>query len=335
LPDHRAALRQVSRFLAAAFSPAFPHQVLGVGHRVVHGGTIGESVLIDERTRGAVEEASRLAPLHNPPSLHCIDAARSLFPDSPHVAVFDTTFHQTMPPEAYTYALPTDLCRQHGIRRYGFHGISYSHLTKEAARMLGKPPEHTNLIICHLGAGNSMCAVQGGRSVNTTMGLTPLEGLMMGSRCGDIDPAIVPFLIGHGWNAGEVEDMMNKRSGFLGMTGNIDVRSVEDRALAGDEACQLALAVYLRRLRKYLGAFLVDLGGQVDAIVFSAGKAQGRAARRPRIALSGLEWAGIEIDRAANDATVRGKAGEVQAAGSRVKVLVLPADEQLEIAEQT
>ncbi|PSC72967.1 Acetate kinase [Micractinium conductrix] len=250
------------------------------------------------------------------------------------VAVFDTTFHQTMPPEAYTYALPTALCREHAIRRYGFHGISYSYLTREAARMLGRPHQELNLILCHLGAGSSMCAVAGGRCVDTTMGFTPLKGLMMGSRCGDIDPAIVTYLLGTGMSVAQVDDVLNKQSGFKGMTGSIDVRSVEDCALRGEEDCQLALAVFLRRIRKYLGAYLVTLGGRVDAIVFSAGIGENGSLVR-ELACEGLEWAGVAVDPTSNEATVRGRGGAIQAPGSRVKVLVIPTDEQLEIAEQT
>ncbi|KAI7838679.1 hypothetical protein COHA_007481 [Chlorella ohadii] len=287
-----------------------------------------------EAAKAAIQEASELAPLHNPPNLYCIEAAQQLFPDVPHVAVFDTTFHATMPPEAYTYALPTRLAAEHRIRRYGFHGISYSYLTHEAARMLGKPKDQCNLILCHLGAGSSMCAVASGRSIETTMGFTPLEGLMMGTRCGDIDPAIVPYLLGKGYTAAELDELMNKQSGFLGLAGSIDVRTVEECALKGDEECLLALAVYLRRIRKYLGAYLVHLGGQVDAVVFSAGIGENGSMLR-ELALSGLEWAGISVDGAANDAAVRGRTGEVQGPGSPVKVLVIPTDEQLEIAEQT
>lgn len=350
MADHGTALGHVSRFLARSAAAAasagrppggqpdpeaFQREMLGVGHRVVHGASLKHSVVIDEKTQAVLREACQLAPLHNPPSLYCIEAAQRLFPTAPHVAVFDTTFHASLEPEAYTYALPTELCRQHHIRRYGFHGISYSYLTHEAARLLGKPKGEVNLILCHLGAGSSMCAVQGGRSVDTSMGFTPLEGLVMGTRCGDIDAAIVPFLIAQGMTPAQVDETLNKNSGFKGMTGSIDVRSVEDSALEGDEACQLALAVYVRRVRKYLGAYLVHLGGRVDAVVFSAGVGENGSMLRDMIC-SGLEWAGIgPLDAAANEAAIRGKAGEVQAAGSRVKVLVIPTDEQLEIAEQT
>lgn len=322
--------------LSAGTAAPFQQDVLAVGHRVVHGGGITHSVLLDDASRASLEEASHLAPLHNPPALHCIDAARRMLPDAPHVACFDTTFHRTLPPEAYTYALPADLCSEHRIRKYGFHGISYAYLTREAARMLGKPQEEANLIICHLGAGSSMCAVQGGRSVDTSMGFTPLEGLVMGSRCGDIDPAIVPFLMKEcGLGPDEVDALMNRQSGFLGMAGSIDVRAVEECALAGDAACQLALAVFVRRVRKYLGAYLVHLGGRLDALVFSAGIGENGSMLRDMICAD-LAWAGIaRLDRAANEATIRGKAGEVQAAGSRAKVLVIPTDEQLEIALET
>lgn len=337
MPDHRSALRLMSDYLSDNFGSAVGEEGLhSVGHRVVHGGPrLTAPGLITPDVRAAIKEAFPLAPLHNPANLHGIDAAIAEYPAAPHVAVFDTAFHAvSMPREAYTYALPYDLCQELSIRRFGFHGISCQYLLSAAARVLNRSPSSLNLILCHLGAGCSVTAVRNGQSVDTSMGFTPLEGLMMGSRCGDIDPAILPFLMSHGYSLEEVNKLLNFQSGFQGLAGSIDVRKVEEGAEAGNERCQLALDVFVHRVRKYLGAYMLHLGGQVDAIVFSAGVGENGSELRERICQD-MKWAGVEVDEALNAATIKGKEGDVSTADSRVKVLVLPTDEQLEIAEQT
>lgn len=339
LPNHTKALELVSGFLGDAFHGDFTQEVFGVGHRVVHGREISQSVLITDDVRATIEKASDLAPLHNPPNLMGIDAAKTTFASAPHVAVFDTAFHQSMPPEAFMYALPYELYVERAIRRYGFHGTSYKYLTQQAARMLGKPESECNLVICHLGAGSSMCAVQNGRSVDTTMGLTPLEGLMMGTRCGDIDPAIIPYLQSHGMSIKEVDTLMNKKSGFLGLAGNADLRNhLEARfganAANADERSKLAVDVYVRRVRKYLGAYFMHLGGKVDAIVFSAGIGENSAPMRREMTRD-MEFAGVVLDDAKNVQAAGGVEMDVAADGSKVKVLVIPTDEELSIAQQT
>ncbi|GAB4816308.1 hypothetical protein N2152v2_003354 [Parachlorella kessleri] len=328
LPDHQAAMHLLDEWMARTYSPQFHQEVHSVGHRVVHGGTIAAPCIVNEKVRGEIEVACELAPLHNPPNLHGIDAGMKTFASVPHVAVFDTTFHATLTPEAYMYALPYELYEKHRIRRYGFHGVSYSYLTRTAAALLGKAEREANLILCHLGAGSSMCAVRNGQSIDTTMGFTPLEGLMMGSRCGDIDPAIVPYLMDHGMTPHQVHDLMNFQSGFLGMAGDVDVRSVEEAAVAGDEQSQLALAVYVRRIRKYLGAYLVHLGGRVDALVFSAGIGENGDLVR-RLVCQDLQWAGVSLDEGLNRKMVREVQGEIQAPDSRVKGLPLQQEEPL------
>lgn len=307
---------------------------------MVHGRHMSQPALISAEVRSTIEQAADLAPLHNPPNLMGIDAALQTFAGVPQVAVFDTAFHQTMPPAAFMYALPYELYTDRAIRRYGFHGTSYKYLTTQAAKMLGKPEAETNLVICHLGAGSSMCAVQGGRSVDTSMGLTPLEGLMMGTRCGDIDPAITSYLAAKGMSPKEIDQMMNKKSGFLGLAGNADLRNHAEARfgphVGGDaaERSRLAVDVYIRRVRKYLGAYFMHLDGQVDAIVFSAGIGENSAPMR-REFCRGMEFAGVKIDEAKNEGAGVGKAADVAAADSRVRILVLPTDEELSIAQQT
>ncbi|GAB4816999.1 hypothetical protein N2152v2_004045 [Parachlorella kessleri] len=333
MKDHTNALQLVSKFLSDTFSHSFVDEVHSVGHRVVHGRELSDSMLITPDVRKVIEQASDLAPLHNPPNLQGIDAALKTFPESPQVAVFDTAFHATMPPDAYMYALPYELYVERAIRRYGFHGTSYKYLTQKAAQILGKPENETNLVICHLGAGSSMCAVQNGKSIDTTMGLTPLEGLVMGSRCGDIDPAIIPYLVEHGMSIKEVDTMLNKKSGFLGLTGAVDLRHSLEGREKGDERAKLGIDVFVRRVRKYLGAYLVHLGGKVDAVVFSAGIGENSAIMRELMTRE-LEWAGLKIDADKNKAAVQVEA-DIATPDSKVKCLVIPTDEELSIAQQT
>lgn len=338
MPNHVSALKLATDFLKDHFAPSFTSQVHSVGHRIVHGLHMSSSTIIDDTVRETIMRASDLAPLHNPPNLQGVDAARAIFPHASHVAVFDTAFHQTMPPHAYMYALPYDLYENRAIRRYGFHGTSYRFLVDRAAAALHKPVSHLNAVLCHLGAGASMCAVQCGRSIDTTMGMTPLEGLMMGSRCGDVDPAIVTYLAERGkMGIREIDSMMNKKSGFLGLAGNVDLRSVMQGMNEGDSRCALAVDMFVHRIRKYMGAYLMHLDGDVDCIVFSAGIGENSAEIRKRVC-SGMAWAGVEIDDTKNEAVVglrKEGAMEIQSDESRIKVMVIPTDEEMSIAEQT
>ena len=334
VPDHGAAMAAMT----AAFAEHGPDLdavgLVAVGHRVVQGGArFGHSVEIDDDALAIIEELSDLAPLHNPANAAGIRVAREQFPDLPHVAVFDTAFHLTMPEVAHTYAIDREVAKQHRIRRYGFHGTSHAYVSREAARMLGKAPEDVNLIVMHLGNGASACAVRGGISVDTSMGLTPLEGLVMGTRSGDIDPAVVFHLSRTaGMSTDEIDDLLNKRSGVLGLSGRQDMRDLVEAAQAGDEAASLALEIYCYRLRKYVGAYTAALG-RVDAIVFTAGIGENSPEVRAG-ALAGLDVLGIELDDAANEARSR-EARDIATPGSRVRVLVVPTNEELEIARQS
>lgn len=303
-----------------------------VGHRVVHGGAefTAATVITDEVER-RLDEISVLAPLHNPENLKGIRAARAAFADVPHVAVFDTAFHGTLPPEAYTYAIDTEVARQHGIRRYGFHGTSYRYVAGKAAQLLGRELAELKLIVFHLGNGASVCAIDSGRSIDTSMGMTPLEGLVMGTRSGDIDPGVLFHLGRAGVTLPELDQLLNRRSGLLGMTGTGDMRDVQSAADAGDENAKAALAVYYHRLRHYLGAYLITLGG-ADAIVFTAGVGENNAATR-RETVTGLEGFGIALDAHANSRSST-QARVISRNDSAVKVLVIPTNEELQIARE-
>jgi len=305
-----------------------------IGHRVVHGGDrFSAPCLIDDELVQTVESLVPLAPLHNPANLEGIEVARRLFPDAPHVAVFDTAFHQTLPPHVYTYAVPRDLAEEHHIRRYGFHGTSVQFVAGEAARMLGKPLEECRLIVLHLGNGASATAVDAGRSVETSMGFTPLEGLVMGTRSGDVDPALPALLHRQlGWTVDDVDRMLNRESGLKGLVGHNDFRELERLRAEGDEAAGLAFAVYCHRIRKYVGAYLAVLG-EVDAIVFTGGVGEHGTEVRAS-SLSGLSRLGIEVDEERNrdnDTMPR----DVAADGSSVAVLVIATNEEWEIARQS
>jgi acetate kinase len=307
---------------------------VAVGHRVVHGGDVFvEPTVVTDRVKADIDDLSALAPLHNPGALQGIEAAQTAFPDVPHVAVFDTAFHQTLPAEAYTYAIDRELAAAHRIRRYGFHGTSHKYVSEAAARLLGKPLEETRIIVLHLGNGASAAAVQGGRSIDTSMGLTPLEGLVMGTRSGDIDPAILFHLARHtDLGLDDLETLLNRRSGLLGLTGLGDMRDVQRAAADGDEAAQTALGVYRHRIRHYVGAYAAQLGG-VDAVVFTAGVGENNPLVRRR-SLAGLEFMGIGIDDDRNE-LISSEARFVSPEGSPVAVLVIPTDEELEIARQS
>ncbi|MGW6282578.1 acetate/propionate family kinase [Kribbella sp. NPDC055071] len=308
--------------------------IVAVGHRVVHGGTrFTEPTLIDDELIAAVTELIPLAPLHNPANLEGIEVARRLFPNLPHVAVFDTAFHQTLPPYAYTYAVPNEWLTDHGVRRYGFHGTSHSFVSGQAARLLGREPNEVNLIVLHLGNGCSATAVRRGESVDTSMGLTPLEGLVMGTRSGDLDPAVHGYLAREaGWSIEEIDHALNSDSGLKGLTGENDFREVLTRRAAGDEQAQLAFDIYCHRVKKYIGAYYAVLGA-VDAIVFTAGVGQHSAEVRAA-ALENLAPLGIHLDDPRNT-TVPPTGGFISTDDSPVAVLVVPTNEEWHIAQLT
>jgi acetate kinase len=308
--------------------------IAAIGHRVVQGGDLfNSSRLVDDVVVDGLEKLIPLAPVHNPGHLAGIRVARELFPGTPQVAVFDTVFHQTMPPRAYMYALPYELYENLKVRRYGFHGTSHGYVTKEAARFLGKDVDEVNLITVHLGNGSSMCAVKGGKSVDTTMGITPLEGLIMGTRCGDVDPAVYPLLASaRGMSVLEIDEMANKHSGFKGICGMNDMRDIHEAVAKGDARARLALDMFGYRNRKYIGSYLAVLG-PVDAIVFTAGIGENDPVAR-ELSCRGLKHIGIKLDHDRNMAQKRG-ARDIASDDSPVRVLVIPTNEELEIARQT
>lgn len=309
-------------------------EIAAVGHRVVHGGEACQtSTIIDDHVIAALKENSPLAPLHNPPNLIGIEVARSIFPNAPQVAVFDTSFHHTIPKYAFLYALPYHLYTRNRIRRYGFHGTSHSYVAERAAEYLNYPLQELNLITLHLGNGASMAAVKQGVCVDTTMGMTPLEGLVMGTRSGDIDPAL-PFFLAENLHMTlpEIDALLNKKSGLKGLCGTNDMREVEDMAAAGNERAQVALQIYCYRIKKYLGAFAAVLG-KLDAVVFTAGIGENSPAVR-KLCCQGLELLDISIDE-----TLNAKSGkpirEINEKKSRIKVLVIPTNEEKKIALET
>ena len=309
-------------------------EIDAVGHRVVHGGEkFASSVIITEEVEEAMRKCSELAPLHNPANLMGIDAIKAVLPGVPNVGVFDTAFHQTMPASSYLYGLPHRLYTEYGVRRYGFHGTSHKYVSQRAAAMLGKDIADLKIITCHLGNGASIAAVDGGKVVDTSMGLTPLEGLIMGTRCGDIDPAIIPFIMKkENLDADGVDKLMNKESGVYGMTGiSSDFRDICDAAAEGNQQAIDALDAYHKRVKKYIGAYAAEMNG-VDAIVFTAGLGENGIDDRLAIA-SNLEVLGVKMDAEANN--VRGKERVISAADSKVKVLLIPTNEELMIARDT
>ena len=332
--SHEDALRDA----IAAFEEHGPSledtEIAAVGHRVVHGGArFGDPVLVDDELIDKVTELVPLAPLHNPANLEGLQVARKLFPDLPQVAVFDTAFHQTLPEHAYTYAVPLAWREEHRIRRYGFHGTSHRFVSNEAARVLGRPADELNAIVLHLGNGASATAVRDGRSVDTSMGLTPLEGLVMGTRSGDLDPAIHAHLNRQlGWSLDRIDGALNRDSGLKGLSGHNDFRELMRLRAGGDDRARLAFDVYCYRIRKYVGAYYAVLG-TVDAVIFTAGVGQHSPAVRAE-SLSGLGRLGIEVDRDRNTGPVDGPT-VVSPDGAEVAVLVVPTNEEWEIARQT
>jgi acetate kinase len=309
-------------------------EISAVGHRVVHGGELFRApTLIRDDTLEKIGAMIPLAPLHNPPNLKGITVSRALFPGIPHIAVFDTAFHQSMPAYAYRYALPDEYYSRYNIRRYGFHGTSHQYVAREAAAMLGKKPEQINLISLHLGSGCSAAAIRNGVSVDTSMGMTPLAGLIMGTRCGEIDPGICVHLqTALGLKAGELDDLLNKKSGLKGICGVNDMRDIHRRRAAGDPLARLAFEMFVYGVKKYIGAYAAALG-RIDALVFTAGIGENDPEVR-RECCEGLDMLGIRIDPVRNFAAGR-DARPIHAADGRVQVLVIPADEELEIARQT
>jgi acetate kinase len=334
IPNHQQGLQRIAKVLAQTGALAEVSELVAVGHRVVHGGEAFHApTRIDDDIIEAIRRVIPLAPLHNPANLDGILVARELFPAIPQVAVFDTAFHQTMPRTAYRYAVPDYLYREHGVRRYGFHGTSHHYVGRRAAAMLGKAFEQCNLITLHLGNGASATAIRQGSSIDTSMGMTPLEGLVMGTRCGDIDPAVLFYLSAHlGLDNATLDNLLNRQSGLLGLCGDNDLREIQRRAEAGDEAAELALGVSAHRLRKYIGAYLAELGG-ADALVFTGGIGENSAEVRAR-ACAGLEPLGICIDPDANAAASSAER-RISKDGSPTQILVIPTNEELQIARET
>jgi acetate kinase len=328
--DHKDALDAAREALREHGPDLDELGLLAVGHRVVHGGRrFTEPVVVDDDVVTAIRELSPLAPLHNPANLEGILSARESFPDVPQVAVFDTAFHQTLPPEAHTYAVPAEWRERHQVRRYGFHGTSHRYVSRRTAELLGRDPGDCNVIVLHLGNGASACAVQGGRSVDTSMGLSPLEGLVMGTRSGDVDPALGAYLERVAdLDPTAYDEALNKASGLKGLAGVSDLRELEQRRAAGDARAALAFDVMTYRLRKYVGAYAVALG-HVDAIAFTGGIGENSAAVRHAV-LDGLGVLGVVPDADANE---RGEPERrVSAPTSRVAAYVVPTNEELEIA---
>ncbi len=335
-PDHRAAMHTVVDLVTGQDTGviASSAEIDAIGHRVVQGGeTLFKSTLIDDDVVEKIRANCPLSPLHNPANLVGIEVARELFAGVPQVAVFDTEFHQTMPAEAFMYPIPYELYEEMRIRRYGFHGTSHRYVAQQAAAMLGKAEDEVNLVTLHLGNGCSMAAVRGGKCIDTSMGLTPLAGVMMGTRSGDIDPAIIPFLMKEkGLDMAQIDDILNKKSGLKGICGMNDMRDIHAAAGKGDKKAALAVDMFVYRIKKYIGAYYA-VTGPLDALVFTAGIGENDDVVRARVC-AGLEHLGISIDADRNKGRKKA-ATAVQADGSRVAILVIPTNEELAIAKAT
>lgn len=336
-PDHKTALRSIVEKLTLGDSPVLKniHDISAIGHRVVHGGEKFKcSVLIDDEVLEAIRSVQDLAPLHNPHNIAGIQAAKELLPEVPQIAVFDTAFHQTMPEHSFLYPVPYEWYKMYGVRRYGFHGTSHLYVSRRAAVLLNKKPAEVNLITMHIGNGVSIAAVKNGISVDTSMGLTPLEGAVMGTRCGDIDPAIILFMIEkEGFYVEELDKILNKKSGLLGITGKyMDRRDIEKAAMAGDVRSQLAIQIEAYRLRKYIGSYL-SVVGKADAIVFTAGAGEMNVKLREAVLID-MEHLGIKLDKGRNEkARTRDKETLISADDSPIKVFVIPTDEEIVFVE--
>ena len=337
MPTHTEAIKMVLDALVNEKTGVLKSldEVEAIGHRVLHGGAkISDSCIINDEVISVIEECCDLGPLHNPANLMGIRACMELMPGKPNVAVFDTAFHQTMPKEAYMYALPYSYYEDYGIRRYGFHGTSHKYVAQRCAELMGKHMTDLRIITCHLGNGSSVAAIKGGRSIDTTMGFTPLSGLIMGTRTGDIDPAIVPFLMEKtGMTYEEIDRVMNKESGVLGISGvSSDMRELLAACAAGNEKAILAEKMYYYRIKKYIGAYAAALGG-VDIILFTGGVGENQMECRREVCKD-MEFMGIELDNEVN-AKVRGEEAIISTPASKVKVVVIPTDEELLIASDT
>ena len=336
LPDHTEGMKLV---LDVLVNPEYGciksmDEIGAVGHRVVHGGEdFSASVVIDDNVKKVIKDCFDIAPLHNPPNLMGIEACQALMPNVPHVAVFDTAFHQTMEPANFLYALPYEVYEKHKVRRYGFHGTSHFYVSQRAAEMLGKPYEECKIITLHMGNGASMAAIKNGKVVDTSMGFTPLEGLVMGTRSGDIDPAIVFFLLEKlGLSAQEAYNYFNKKSGMLGLSGECnDLRDILEAASSGNERAQIALEVYYNRVKGYIGKYVAKLNG-CDCLVFTAGVGENGYDVREKVC-EDLDYLGIKMDVEKNK--VRGKEVDVAAEDSKVRIFVIPTNEELVIARDT
>ena len=336
MEDHRKALKLVLDALVDSNHGAIESmdEIGAVGHRVVHGGEkFSESVIIDDEVMDAIRDCVGLAPLHNPPNIMGIEACRELMPDVPMVAVFDTAFHQTMPMANYMYPLPYELYEKYGIRKYGFHGTSHKYVALRAAEMVNRDIENLNIVTCHLGNGASVCAVQGGKSIETSMGFTPLEGLAMGTRSGDVDPAVIPFIMEkENLTFDEVSEILNKKSGVLGISGvSSDFRDLEEAAADGNERAQLALDLFCNRVKKYIGAYAA-LMCHIDVLVFTAGIGENSITIREKIC-DGLDCIDIRLDKDLNQ--VRGKEAIITKDLTATQILVIPTNEELMIARDT
>jgi acetate kinase len=336
IPDHKVGIRLAIKALTSKEYGVIKDmsEIDAVGHRVVHGGEcFTDSVLITSDVLHGIEACCEIAPLHNPPNLYGINACMEIMRGTPQVAVFDTAFHQTMPKVAYLYGLPYEMYVKYGVRRYGFHGTSHKYVALRAAELMHEHMNDLRIITCHLGNGASIAAIKYGKSIDTSMGYTPLEGLIMGTRSGEIDPAIIPFLMEkENMNAQQIDDYLNRRSGILGISGlSSDFRDLESAANRGDDRSQLAIDVFAYKVKKYIGGYVAAMGG-VDAIVFTAGLGENSPFMRDKIC-NGLEYLGTRVDPELNQ--VRGKEREISVRRARVKIFVIPTNEELVIARDT
>ena len=337
LTDHQGAVKSILSILTDPNEGCIKNydEIEAVGHRVVHGGEkFSASVLIDDDVKEKIRECYDIAPLHNPANMTGIEAITALMPGVPQVGVFDTAFHQTMPAKAFMYALPYKYYTEDGVRRYGFHGTSHRYVSGKVCEFLGVSPEGKKIITCHIGNGASMAAIVDGKCVDTSMGLTPVEGLMMGTRVGDVDPGALTYLMTkHGLSAAELQNIINKESGVLGVSGvSNDMREIEAAIAEGNERARLALDMYMLRITKYIGAYAAEMGG-VDIIVFTGGVGENQAGLRADVCES-LGFMGVEIDKKVN-AGIRGVDAVISSVNSRVTVCVIPTDEELMIARDT